>query len=111
LSKPKTSKPESSATKQLPLPSFDKLYWLRAGFAALGGVLSAVLVGSNYLDGVSLGILMYLLSYYVPLFTWYKGQPREVQGKVYTTGIGTFVMVFLFTWILIFTVQSPAYLQ
>ncbi len=87
--------------------SFDKLYWLRSGLAAVGGLLAAFLVGANYFDGISLGILMYLISYYIPLFTWYRGQPREVQGKVYTTGIGTFVLVFLFSWILLFTVQAP----
>ena len=90
--------------------SFDKLYWLRAGFAAVGGTLSALLVGVNYFDGISLGILMYLVSYYVPLLTWYRGQPKDVQGKVYTTGIGTFVLVFLFSWILLFTLQAPQYL-
>lgn len=72
----------------------------------MGGLLSAFLVGSTWLDGVSLGILMYLISYYVPLFTWYRGRSKEIQGKVYTTGIGTYVMVFLFTWILLFTVQT-----
>ncbi len=68
-----------------------------------------MLAGPNYLDGVSLGIIMYLVSYYVPLLTWYKGQPRQVQGKVYTTGIGTFVLVFLFCYILLFTVQTSGY--
>jgi len=89
--------------------TFDKLYWLRAGFAAVGGLLAALLVGPDYFGGVSLGILMYLVSYYLPLMTWYKGQPREVQGKVYTTGVGTFVLVFLFSWILLFTVQTAWY--
>ena len=56
-----------------------------------------------------MGILMYLVSYYVPLLTWYKGQSKEVQGKVYTTGVGTFVLVFLFSWILLFTMQTAVY--
>ncbi len=79
------------------------------GFAAFGGVLASILAGTNYFDGISLGIIMYLASYYLPLMTWYKGQPRAVQGKVYTTGIGTFVLVFLFSWILLFTVQTAGY--
>ena len=73
----------------------------------MGGLLAGALVGTNYFNGISLGILMYLGSYYIPLFAWYRRQPREVQGKVYTTGIGTFVLVFLFSWILLFTVQTP----
>jgi hypothetical protein len=94
----------------MPKVSFDKVYWLRAGFGALGGMISALFLGTDYSLGLSLGILMYLGSYYIPLLTWYKGQPREIQGKIYTTGIGTFILVFLFSWILLFTVQAPQYL-
>jgi len=79
---------------------------MRLGFAALGGLGAATLVGVDFTSGISIGIAMYLVSYYVARFTWYKGSPREVQGKIYTTGIGGFVMVFLFTWILSFTVQT-----
>ncbi len=109
MSKPKTSKPESSATKPQPLPAFDKLYWLRVGFAAGAGILAATLVGTDYTSGISIGILMYLISYYLARFTWYKGLGREGQGKVYTTGVGSFVLVFVFTWLLIFTVQAVGY--
>jgi len=82
---------------------------MRLGFAALGGLGAATLVGIDFTSGISIGIAMYLVSYYVARFTWYKGSPREVQGKIYTTGIGGFVMVFLFTWILFFTVQTVGY--
>jgi hypothetical protein len=111
LSKAKTSKPESSATKPQPLPlaAFDKLYWLRIGFAALAGFAAETLVGMDYTSGISLGIAMYLVSYYVARFTWYRGVGKEGQGKIYTTGIGGFVLVFLFTWMLFFTVQIVGY--
>ncbi|HUI23797.1 MAG TPA: hypothetical protein VLY82_05330 [Nitrososphaerales archaeon] len=92
-----------------PLPSFDKLYWSRIGLAAVAGVLAEVLVGIDWTSGVSIGILFYLVSYYVARFTWYKGLGRESQGKIYTTGIGSFLMIFLFTWILFFTLQAAGY--
>ncbi len=79
------------------------------GFAALAGVLAATLVGTDFASGVSLGILLYLVSYYLARFTWYKGLGREGQGKVYTTGVGSFILVFVFTWLLIFTVQAVGY--
>ena len=94
------------------MPSFDKLYWSRLGLAAVAGVLAQVLVGNNQPDwtsGVSIGILFYLISYYVARFTWYKKLGREGQGKIYTTGIGGFIMVFLFTWMLFFTLQAAGY--
>lgn len=79
------------------------------GLAALAGVIAATLVGTDYASGISLGIAMYLASYYLARFTWYRGLGREAQGKVYTTGVGSFILVFIFTWILIFTVQSVGY--
>ena len=66
-------------------------------------------VGTDYLNGISIGILFYLISYYLARFGWYKGVPREGQGKLYTTGIGGFLMIFLFTWIFFFTLQTVGY--
>ncbi len=109
MSKAKTSRPESSATNVLPLNAFDKLYWLRAGFAALAGAISASVVNTDYTSGISLGLLMYLISFYLAKFTWYRSLGKDQQMKIYTTGIGTFVLVFLFTWIIIFTVQHSGY--
>jgi len=107
LSKAKTSKPDNSATTPQPSAAFDKLYWLRLGFAALGGIGAAELVGIDFTSGISIGIAMYLVSYYLARFTWYRGSSREIQGKIYTTGIGGFVLLFLFTWLLIFTFLHP----
>ncbi len=91
------------------MSAFDKLYWLRIGFAALAGYAAQKLVGTDYYSGVSIGIAIYLGSYYLARFTWYRGVGREGQGKVYTTGIGGFVLVFLFTWMLFFTLQTVGY--
>ena len=90
-------------------PSFDKLYWSRIGLAALAGFLAEVIVGTDYFSGISLGILFYLISYYLARFAWYRGLPRDKQGKIYSTGIGGFAMIFLFTWILFFTLQTVGY--
>jgi len=81
---------------------------MRVGFAALAGY-AAHLLGSDYTTGVSVGIALYLVSYYLARFTWYRGLDREGQGKVYTTGVGSFVLVFIFTWILCFTLQAAGF--
>ncbi len=109
MSKAKTSKPESSAMQQQPLPSFDKLYWLRVGLAAVAGLSAEVLVGTDYASGISIGIAFYLVSYYLARFTWYRGLSRAGQGKIYTTGWGGFIMMFLFSWMLFFTLQAAGY--
>lgn len=70
--------------------------------------LLADLIG-DVSSGISVGILFYLVSYYAARFTWYKGLGRQGQGKVYTTGIGGFIMLFLFSWMLFFTLQTAGY--
>jgi len=82
---------------------------MRLGFAALGGFGAAILVGEDFTSGISIGIAMYLVSFYVARFTWYRNSTREVQGKIYTTGIGGFILLFLFTWLLFFTIQTVGY--
>jgi len=77
--------------------------------AALAGFLAEVIVGTDYFSGISIGILFYLISYYLARFAWYRSLPREGQGKIYTTGIGGFAMIFLFTWMLFFTLQTVGY--
>jgi len=82
---------------------------MRIGLAALAGLLAQVLVGSDWGTRVSLGIAVYLLSYYLARFTWYRGLDKQGQGKVYTTGVGSFTLVFLFTWMILFTLQTAGY--
>lgn len=104
----KTSNPESSATTPLPAAAFDKLYWFRIGCAAFAGVATEGLeatFGTDWTIGVSIAIGVYLVTYYAALFTWYRGLPRAQQGKVYSTGVGGYALVFLFTWMLLFTMR------
>lgn len=74
---------------------------LTTGISASGAVVS-----SDWTTGVSVGIAIYLVTYYLARFTWYKNADRSGQGKVYTTGIGSFVILFLFTWMILFTLQA-----
>ena len=108
MSKPKNQRPLTPAPQPVVLPSFERLYWLRLGFAAVAGY-AANAIGADPSTGISIGIALYLVSYYLARLTWYRGMGREGQGKVYTTGIGGYVLLFLFTWILFFTVQTAGY--
>ncbi len=91
------------------MQGFDKLYWLRIGLAAVAGSTAETFVSNDYTTGLTIGIAVYLASYYVARFTWYRALDNKSQGKVYTTGIGGFVMVFLFTWILLYTLRVAGY--
>jgi hypothetical protein len=94
--------------KPQPPVAFDKLYWLRIGLAAFSGFVAEV-VGSDIYSGISLGIAVYLISYYAARFAWFKGIDKMALGKVYSTGWGGYIMVFLFTWILFFTIRTAGY--
>jgi len=104
--------PESSATgghrreiQGTPRP-FDKLYWLRVGCAVAAGVLAEVLLrfpGFDWSIGITVGLLIYLLTYYLAKYVWYRKIEPSKLGKLYSTGIGSYVMLFLFTWMLLTT--------
>ena len=79
------------------------------GLAALAGFGAEILVGSDYTSGITIGIAFYLASYYLARFTWYKHVATDKLGKIYSTGVGGFIMVFLFSWMLFFTLQISGY--
>jgi hypothetical protein len=54
-------------------------------------------------NGITVGLGFYLISYYTARYGFYRKTGREYLSKFYTTGIGGFALVFLFTWILSFT--------
>ena len=57
----------------------------------------------DYVDGILVGVIVYLVTYYLARFTWYRTLEQKDMAKLYTTGVGIFVLVFFFTWILLFT--------
>jgi hypothetical protein len=69
----------------------------------LGGLTAFRVFGPDYINGLLVGIIFYLVSYYIARYLWFKGLARDNLGKIYSTGIGSYVMTFLFTWILLTT--------
>ncbi|MDV3277348.1 MAG: hypothetical protein LYZ69_02635 [Nitrososphaerales archaeon] len=93
-------------------PSFGKLYWLRNGTGVLAGLVAYVFFSQTPVrfdstsNGVLVGIVVYLLTYYLARYVWYRKIDSQFFSKLYTTGIGGYIMLFLFTWILLFTFLS-----
>ncbi len=79
---------------------------MRIGLGVLGGLTAYRVFGLDYLDGLLVGVIFYLASYYLARYLWFRELDRADVGKIYSTGIGGYVLVFLFTWILIFTLVS-----
>ncbi|MGP8125066.1 MAG: hypothetical protein ACLQEQ_04250 [Nitrososphaerales archaeon] len=79
---------------------------MRIGLGVLGGLTAYRVFGLDYLDGLLVGVIFYLASYYLARYLWFRELDKADVGKIYSTGIGGYVLVFLFTWILIFTLVS-----
>lgn len=85
------------------MAGFEKLYWSRFGFGILGGYAAEKVFGTDLLNGISLMILFYLFTFYIARYGLYRKVAKENVTKLYTTGIGTYVIVFLWFWVLFFT--------
>lgn len=91
----------------------DKLFWIRVGIAALGGVLATFLFES--IEGeerrwASIGFMIILFIVSAIIGKSMKiGLPRSDRKKIVTTALGSYVFLYLFMWILSYTlVHLPA---
>lgn len=85
------------------ISTLDKLYYVRVVLGVATGVAAEGIFGTDYFNGVTLGLLSYLMTFYLAKLTFGKNLPKEQVSKLYTTGVGTFAMMYLFFWILLFT--------
>lgn len=85
----------------------DKLYWFRVAAGIFAGILAALLgfIGINQPEayrGVIVAFAVYGLTSYVARYQMFKDLGVSLR-KIYTHGLGSFIMLFLFTWILLNT--------
>ena len=100
----------------------DKIFWFRAGLGAVGGSLAELLTGCkvaipppsaggacvggltpDYSTGILIGLFLFLASYYFLKSTMGKRFEKDQQRKIYTTGVGSMLLLFVFSWVLLFT--------
>lgn len=91
----------------------DKLFWIRIGMAALGGVVATFLFES--IEGeerrwASIGFMIIVFVASAVIGKGMKiGLPHSDRKKLVTTGMGTYIFLYLFVWILSYTlVHLPA---
>ena len=85
------------------LSDLDKIYWFRVAMGFLGGTLADLFFGIDYANGILIALVLFLGSYYASRYLWGKSFAKEQMNKLYTTGMGTYIMLFLFSWLLLFT--------
>jgi len=95
----------------------EKIYWIRlilGIIAALASTRYAQAVGTIstsgvdirvFMNGVSIAIIVYVISYYLMKFKW--ASKVERPQKIFTTGVGIYFIAWLVFWILFYTLTAP----
>lgn len=72
----------------------------------IGGALAEQIPQVYYSDGIAVGILVYLISFYIARYGWFRTLERDKISKLYTTGLAVYIGLFVLTWILLFTLAA-----
>ena len=88
------------------ITSIDKIFWLRVFMGILTGLVLGILTSFTSFsssNGILFALFMYIVSYYTARITLSANINSKDARKLVTTGLVNFIMLFLFTWILINT--------
>jgi hypothetical protein len=92
----------------------EKIYWMRlilgivaalasTGYAQAVGGISTDSGGINiFMNGISIAIIVYVISYYIMKFKW--AAKVEKPQKIFTTGVGIYFLAWLVFWVLFYTI-------
>jgi hypothetical protein len=85
------------------------IYWSRLGLGIVAAVISALvamlgdeLSYTTFLNGITIALALYLLSYYVLKAKF--ATKVEKPSKIMTMGIGVYFFTWLVFWILMYTI-------
>lgn len=90
--------------------SLNILFWFRIGLAILGGAISEIALEpiegeERRWTSIAILIIIFLISLVIAKGMRIPSPPASMK-KLVTTGIGSYVFIFLFSWILIHTIIS-----
>ena len=87
------------------LKTLNIIYLCRVGFGILAALVTALVVdlkvGNPLLNGITVGLSIYIVSFYV--FKWLFVKKVEKPTKIITMGIGAYFLTFLMCWVLFVT--------
>ncbi len=123
--KPETpDKPEVSDTKDSPPPApvqteqeksytkrkLDKLFWLRIGLAVLAGTAATFMFDSIEGEERRWTSIVFMIIVFIVSIGIGKSMnlklPKSDRKKLVTTGIGSYIFIYLFMWILTYTIVN-----
>lgn len=106
---PETSEPIVNKTgKSENDKKLDKLFWLRVGFAVIAGTLATFLFeGIQGEERRWASIVFMIIVFIVTIFiakSMNMQLPSSDRKKIVTQGIGSYIFLYLFVWILTYTI-------
>jgi len=117
-------KPEISDTKDSPPPApvqteqeksytkrkLDKLFWIRIGLAVLAGTAATFMFDSIEGEERRWTSIIFMIVIFIVSIGIAKGMnlklPKSDRKKIVTTGIGSYIFIYLFMWILTYTIVN-----
>ena len=88
-----------------------KLFWLRVGYSIIGGIAATFLFeGIEHDEEHRWTSIIFMIILFLVTCVIAKGMkinyPRSDRKKIVTTGIGSFIFLYLFAWIMSFTLLN-----
>ena len=104
---PVVSEEQKNITKKLT----DKLFWLRIGFALIGGAIATFLFeGIEDSEEHRWSSIIFMIVLFIVTCFIAKGMkinfPKADRKKLVTTGMGSFIFLYLFAWIMTYTLLN-----
>ena len=117
-------KPEVSDTKDLPPTEpvqteqeksytkrkLDQLFWLRIGLAVIAGIVATFIFEPIEGEDRRWASIAFMIIVFIVSIGIGKGMnlqlPKSDRKKLVTTGIGSYVFIYLFMWILTYTIVN-----
>jgi len=86
------------------------LFWLRVALAVMGGIVATFIFDSMEGEDRRWASIAFMIIIFVVSLIIAKGMkmrfPRSDRKKLVTTGIGSYIFLYLFTWIVSYTIVN-----
>ncbi len=107
---PPTEPIQSDQEKSYTKRKLDKLFWLRIGLAVLAGIAATFLFDTIEGEERRWASIVFMIIVFIVSIVIAKGMnlklPKSDRKKLVTTGIGSYIFIYLFMWILTYTIVN-----
>jgi hypothetical protein len=108
------SKANQDSKEESPIVTkkIDKLFWIRVGLAVAGGIAATFIFEPIVGEERRWASIAFMIMIFIVSIGIAKGMriplPSSDRKKIVTTGIGSFIFIYLFMWILSYTIVNVA---